>query len=86
MFHIVFHNVQRFEISIKHNDKHIVNLALVINFQKLQKRFDQLNNFNLQVILKYEDLNIKSIKNISSFSHFSFQGQCQINKHNASIR
>jgi len=85
MFYIVLH-VQRLETSIKHNNKHIENLVLIINFQKLQKRFDHLNNFNLQVILKDEDLNIKSIKNISSFSHFSFQGHCQIDKHNESIK
>ncbi len=86
MSHIVFHNVQRLETSIKHNDKHIVNLVLIIYFQKLQKRFNHLNNFNLQVTLKDEDLNIKSIKNISSLSHFSFQSQCQIDKCNESIR
>ncbi len=76
MSHIIFHNLQRFEMKIKHNGKHIMKLMQIINFQKLEKRFDLLNNFSPCLILKDGDLNIKGIKNmknIKSPSHFIFQ-------------
>jgi hypothetical protein len=60
--HIIFHNSQRLETKIKHNGEHIVNLICIINFQKLQERFDHINNFTSHVILKEENLNIESIK------------------------
>jgi hypothetical protein len=76
MSHIIFHNLQRFEMKIKHNGKHIVNLMQIINFQKLEKRFDLLNNFNPHLILKDGDLSMKGIENMKDMknpSHFSFQ-------------
>jgi len=70
--HIILHNSQRFEMKVKHSGKHIVNLVWIIYFQKLQKRFDHLNNFGLHVILKDEDRNIKGINNISNLFYLNF--------------
>jgi hypothetical protein len=66
MSHIVIHNPQRLETKIRHNDEHIVNLMWIIKFQNLQKMFDHINNFNPCVILKDEDVIIKSMKSIDS--------------------
>jgi hypothetical protein len=71
-FHIVFHSLQRFEMKIKHNGEHILNLMWIVNFQRLQERFDHLNNFNSHVILKNEDFKIKRMKSICSLSHLNF--------------
>ncbi len=79
-FHIVSHSLQRFELRIKHNAEHILNLTWIVNFQRLQERFDHLNNFNSHVILKDDDFKIKSMKSIYSLSHLNFQSQCQIDR------
>jgi hypothetical protein len=59
----------------------MMNFIWIINFQKLQYKFDiHFNNFSLHVILKYEDRNIKIImKNINILSHPYFQSQCHVN-------
>jgi predicted protein tyrosine phosphatase len=84
MFQIIFHSLQIFEMNIKHNGEHILNLMWIVNFQKLQERFDHLNN--LHVILKDVDFKIKGMKSIYSLSHLNFQSQCQIDRCSENIR
>jgi hypothetical protein len=66
---------------IKHNGEHMMNFIWIINFQKLQYMFHiHFNNFNLHVILKDEDLNIKIImKNINILFQPCFQSECPVN-------